>query len=180
MELIQAGGWRTQQDPKKLAYRVKQRVKQELRRKDLMPEIEASAVRDVWRIPNVKDRWRLYRRWARNLTQEFRQTIASHQIEFELGARRLKDIRNMEDLEILKGADVIGMTTTGIIIQRTFTQHNKRCEFNLLVVKKIVFKQAQIKIYGNFDFYVHKQRQISCLLKVSLCWNYCWNFALSA
>lgn len=35
------------------------------------------------------------------------------QEKFEEGAKRLKDVRNMEDFEILKNADVVGMTTTG-------------------------------------------------------------------
>ena len=35
------------------------------------------------------------------------------QEKFEEGAKRLKDVKNMEDFEILKNADVVGMTTTG-------------------------------------------------------------------
>ena len=111
---MQADGWTIQQDSKKMINQVKQKVKQELSRREMMPAIEARAVNDIWKIPDVKDRWRLYRRWAHDLTQEFRKTFANHQREFERGAKKLKDVRNMEDLEILKGAAVIGMTTTGI------------------------------------------------------------------
>lgn len=66
----------------------------------------------MWHL-GLKDRWRLYRRWLVDVTEEYRRTISLFQEQFEEGARRLKDIKNMEDFEILKKADVVGMTTTG-------------------------------------------------------------------
>ena len=69
-------------------------------------------VRNVWTL-NVKNRWRLYRRWIMDVCEQYRRTISLFQEQFEEGANRLKDIKNMEDFEILKNADVVGMTTTG-------------------------------------------------------------------
>lgn len=69
-------------------------------------------VRDVWKL-SVRDRWRLYRRWLRDVCEGYRRTITQFQKQFEAGAKRLKDVKNMEDFEILKNADVVGMTTTG-------------------------------------------------------------------
>ena len=66
----------------------------------------------MWRL-SLKDRWRLYRRWLVDVAEEYRRTISLFQEQFEVGARKLKDIKNMEDFEILKKADVVGMTTTG-------------------------------------------------------------------
>ena len=43
----------------------------------------------------------------------YRRTISLFQEQFEAGAKRLKEIKNLEDFEILKKADVVGMTTTG-------------------------------------------------------------------
>ena len=67
----------------------------------------------MWRL-SVNDRWSLYRRWLKDVSDGYRQTISLFQEQFEAGAKRLKDIQNMEDFEILKNADVVGMTTTGM------------------------------------------------------------------
>ena len=48
-----------------------------------------------------------------DLAEGYRRTISLFQEKFEEGAKRLKDVKNMEDFEILKNADVVGMTTTG-------------------------------------------------------------------
>lgn len=69
-------------------------------------------IRDVWRL-SVRERWRLYRRWNKDVCEGYRRTISQFQEQFEEGAKRLKDVKNMEDFEILKNADVVGMTTTG-------------------------------------------------------------------
>ena len=66
----------------------------------------------MWNL-SVKDRWRLYRRWLVDVCEDYRRTISLFQEQFQAGAKRLKDIKNMEDFEILKNADVVGMTTTG-------------------------------------------------------------------
>ena len=66
----------------------------------------------MWHL-SLKDRWRLYRRWLMDVAEEYRRTISLFQVPFEEGARRLKDIKDMEDFEIIKKADVVGMTTTG-------------------------------------------------------------------
>ena len=66
----------------------------------------------MWNL-SVKDRWRLYRRWLVDVCADYRRTISLFQEQFQAGAKRLKDIKNMEDFEILKNADVVGMTTTG-------------------------------------------------------------------
>ena len=101
-----------QGNTKKLAHQLQRKIARELSSKDMMSEAETRAVRNVWAI-TLNNRWRLYRRWAYCLTKTFKETIAIHEREFNRGAERLNDVRRMEDLEILKAADVIGMTTTG-------------------------------------------------------------------
>ena len=66
----------------------------------------------MWRL-SVRERWRLYRRWNKDVCEGYRRTISQFQEQFEEGAKRLKDVKNMEDFEIIKNADVVGMTTTG-------------------------------------------------------------------
>ena len=48
-----------------------------------------------------------------DVRERCRRTISFFQYEFEEGVKQLKKIKNMQDLEILQRADVIGMTTTG-------------------------------------------------------------------
>ena len=69
-------------------------------------------IRNVWSL-NIKDRWRLYRRWLKDVSESYGHTISLYQEQFEAGAKKMKDIRNLEDFEVLKNADVVGMTTTG-------------------------------------------------------------------
>ena len=72
-------------------------------------------MKDIWRL-SKQDRWRLYRRWLHTKTEGYKRTITRYQEQFEEGARRLKDIKDMEDMIILKEASVIGMTTTGLVM----------------------------------------------------------------
>ncbi len=45
--------------------------------------------------------------------KHYRQTIEFLQYDFHWNAERLKEAKNLVDLQILRKADVIGMTTTG-------------------------------------------------------------------
>jgi len=45
----------------------------------------------------------------------YHRTISYLNREFEWGVERLNEAKTMQDLEILEGADVIGMTTTGLL-----------------------------------------------------------------
>ena len=69
-------------------------------------------VLDVWSL-SLEDRWSLYRRWLMDVRQHYRRTISDYQYEFNWGVMRLKEEKEMLDLHILIGSDVIGMTTTG-------------------------------------------------------------------
>ena len=69
-------------------------------------------VTNVWTL-NLSDRWSLYRRWAMDVRKRYNRTISYLHHEFQWGVERLREAKNMQDLEILEGADVIGMTTTG-------------------------------------------------------------------
>ena len=60
-----------------------------------------------------EDRWRLYRRWAYDARENCYEVISDFQEIFDSKANELQDLRNQEDLQILREKDVIGMTTTG-------------------------------------------------------------------
>lgn len=71
-------------------------------------------VEDVWNL-SEKDRWRLYRRWVCDARQTCYEAISDFQEMFDKKVVELKEVRRQQDYEILKNADVIGMTTTGNI-----------------------------------------------------------------
>ncbi|KAJ7333526.1 NFX1-type zinc finger-containing protein 1 [Desmophyllum pertusum] len=117
-------GWQIQ-NSERLKKKLKRTMLLELSRKDAMPDERAKTVRNVWNL-NVKDRWRLYRRWLMDVAEEYRRTISLFQEQFEEGAKRLKDIKDLEDLEILKKAHVVGMTTTALQSTANFCNYCDR------------------------------------------------------
>lgn len=66
----------------------------------------------------LKERWRMYRRWVWNASQSCHDMISDWQETFDEKASNLKEKRMKEDYEILRKADVIGMTTTGNVAFR--------------------------------------------------------------
>ncbi|XP_068745966.1 NFX1-type zinc finger-containing protein 1-like isoform X2 [Montipora capricornis] len=111
-------------NPKRLRRKLKSTIIQELSKKDVMPDGRVRMIRNVWSL-NIKDRWRLYRRWVADISESYRHTISLYQEQFEAGAKKMKDIRNLEDFEILKNADVVGLTTTGAAKFRRILQRLK-------------------------------------------------------
>nr|CAD7575431.1 unnamed protein product [Timema californicum] len=79
---------------------------------------------DVWtvqRLVNRKnlwnltphERWTLYKHWVSNLKQTFQEESTKLGEEFRTNARILDEAKLLDDLEVMKDATVIGMTTTG-------------------------------------------------------------------
>ena len=69
-------------------------------------------VDDVWNL-SEKNRWRLYRRWMFDARETCAEHICDFQELYDDQVLQLKEVRKQEECEILKKADVIGMTTTG-------------------------------------------------------------------
>ena len=67
---------------------------------------------DVWNL-SEKNRWRLYRRWMFDARETCAEHICDFQELYDDQVLQLKEVRKQEECEILKKADVIGMTTTG-------------------------------------------------------------------
>lgn len=78
-------------------------------------------VEDVWTLPE-KDRWRLYRRWVCDARRSCYEAITDFQEMFDDKVEELKEVRKEEEYEILKNADVIGLTTTGNLIFFVYEQ----------------------------------------------------------
>ena len=99
----------------------------------------------MWSL-SEKDRWCLYRRWVCDARKRCYEAISDFQEMFDEKVGELKDVKRQQDYEILKNADVIGMTTTGNIFF-LFTQARLR-EICFSVISYILFSS------GVFQFQV--------------------------
>ncbi|KAK2142651.1 hypothetical protein LSH36_929g00077, partial [Paralvinella palmiformis] len=88
-----------------------QKVKYLLDVNDIMSEDEARNNDNIWRL-DMKDRWRLYRCWLKQYRRNIDNQLRALEQEYELTARRLHEVKQREDLEIMKRAKILGMTTT--------------------------------------------------------------------
>ena len=99
----------------------------------------------MWSL-SEKDRWCLYRRWVCDARKRCYEAISDFQEMFDEKVGELKDVKRQQDYEILKNADVIGMTTTGNIFF-LFTQARLR-KICFSVISYILFSS------GVFQFQV--------------------------
>ncbi|KAK0419938.1 hypothetical protein QR680_014416 [Steinernema hermaphroditum] len=107
------GGWQTsgQNARSERRERLKAYTKRILSAKPCTYE-NAIRVDDIWALP-VQDRWRLYKYWATKLTEKCEGELRTYEEQYMHLTEKLKEISMMTDVEILKSARVIGMTTTG-------------------------------------------------------------------
>ncbi|XP_031618979.1 NFX1-type zinc finger-containing protein 1 [Contarinia nasturtii] len=91
---------------------LKRQIKQEIKKSETMLEEHAIAVADINTLfPN--SRWNLYRLWRKLYMQTFEKQIKVHRDAYRTECLRFNGLRNQEDIEIVKKAKIIGMTTTG-------------------------------------------------------------------
>ena len=111
-KLVQeSGGWQVQ-NTKRAKNKIAFKIRKQLQRDDIMTDQEEADIHDVWELP-LNDRWRLYRKWVRNICQQHQNTIANVQEEYNDGMKELQELYNAKNYELLREAHVIGMTTTG-------------------------------------------------------------------
>ncbi|XP_070575232.1 NFX1-type zinc finger-containing protein 1-like [Ptychodera flava] len=77
-----------------------------------MTEEEVNKISNVWAL-NLHERWKLYRYWSFALHRKIVDSLLEAVGEYDRETLRLKEVRQEEDLRVLKDAKVIGMTTTG-------------------------------------------------------------------
>ncbi|XP_072308697.1 NFX1-type zinc finger-containing protein 1-like [Eucyclogobius newberryi] len=102
-------GWEYQPEQKR---RIRNKIKQELKKDSTMTEEEAGLIADIWTL-SVPDRWRLYRLWVKHYKAELRTKSFHLEEEYQNAVDRLADVKRQQNLCLLKEATVIGMTTTG-------------------------------------------------------------------
>ncbi|CAG5123275.1 unnamed protein product [Candidula unifasciata] len=80
-------------------------------------EQEASSVTDLWNL-QLRDRYRLYKYWVLERKQKLTRRLTDLTEEYKIISKLKKKALSFKDIEILKRARVIGMTTTGAAKQR--------------------------------------------------------------
>ncbi|WAQ95602.1 ZNFX1-like protein [Mya arenaria] len=72
---------------------------------------EVMAIHDVWAL-NLEDRWKLYRYWVKRKAQQLYETIDGRKGDYKVAAQRFQEAQILEDKELMRKSEVIGMTTT--------------------------------------------------------------------
>ena len=85
---------------------------------------DVEQISDVWNI-TTEQKCELYRYWVRKYRSLLKQNVAEYISEYEKAAKKLKEIMDLENLEILRDASVVGMTTTGAAKNRSILQQVK-------------------------------------------------------
>ncbi|XP_005110825.1 NFX1-type zinc finger-containing protein 1 [Aplysia californica] len=84
-------------------------------------EVEVSQITDVWNMP-LPDRYSLYKYWVNFKRQKLLGSILAMTKEYNMLLQRKREAKILKDVEILRKARVIGMTTTGAAKNRKVLQ----------------------------------------------------------
>ncbi|XP_061178064.1 NFX1-type zinc finger-containing protein 1-like [Saccostrea echinata] len=88
---------------------------------DIMSEKDVEKVKNVWKLDS-RDRERLYRYWLKCYTTNMKDSIKEAEKQYDDLCKGYREVLDAEDVEIMRGADVIGMTTTGAAKYRNILQ----------------------------------------------------------
>ncbi|KAM6979789.1 NFX1-type zinc finger-containing protein 1 [Aplochiton taeniatus] len=110
--------WQIQKQQKK---KIKNRIKRGLGESTVMTEEQERNTADIWAL-SKPDRWGLYRLWMSRYRVDLRMKVLESELAYQNAADRLAEVRLRENLIVLKGATVIGMTTTGAARMRRSIQ----------------------------------------------------------
>merc|ERR1719347_1412912 len=106
----QEGSW---QISKKERKRRNKFAKQEMNKRSVFNE-ERRVIheRNLWEL-SLPDRWMLYRTWVQKYKVRCQERIGGLHLEYNRHCRRLQEVKDRENLYLLKSSKVVGMTTTG-------------------------------------------------------------------
>lgn len=109
MDYQDADGFKLEKKKRK---KLKQEIKRQIKKSETMPLEQAAAVQNIHALlPD--NRWNLYRLWIKTYAEEFESDIKLYRDEYKAECLRFNALRKQEDIEIVKTAKIIGMTTTG-------------------------------------------------------------------
>ncbi|XP_046375690.1 NFX1-type zinc finger-containing protein 1-like [Haliotis rufescens] len=96
---------------KKARKNIKRRMLKQLKSTQRMRDMAALRVRDPWRL-KMEDRWKLYRNWVYKFCKKLQKDIRTTEQSYREAVAEYKELQVNEDMQILREATVIGMTTT--------------------------------------------------------------------
>ncbi|XP_062572126.1 NFX1-type zinc finger-containing protein 1-like [Saccostrea cucullata] len=100
------------------------KLKKVLTCSDAMTKNESEDIEDVWDL-SLDDRRRLYRYWVDQYIIAKKQSIKETEQEYNEKCKAYKEALDLESVEIMAGADVLGLTTTGAAKFRSILQSIK-------------------------------------------------------
>ena len=108
------GGWEiTKKERKRRAKKMKKMIQRELGKTSVFSQDEREWVEMILWDLTPEDRWKLYRTWVQDYVRHC-EAVWRRCKDFYFGcAERLDEVKELETLHILRGAKVVGMTTTG-------------------------------------------------------------------
>lgn len=87
-------------------------------------EYEQLIERDLVQLPYL-DRWKVYSFWRARASEVFTAKINSLNLLVQQQTNEMKDVETIETAEIIRQADVVGITTTGAAKNRALLEHLK-------------------------------------------------------
>jgi len=101
--------------------RLQKQIQYELNSNDLMSETEVLSLDNI-RYLSTKDRWRLYRYWRYLYCKEKQMEIEEINKKYSEYIKQFNRLRVEEDLCVIRGCQIIGVTTTGAAKYRTIIE----------------------------------------------------------
>ena len=101
--------------------KLEQKVRKLLNKPPKITDDDVALIDDVWEIP-METRKDLYRYWVRKYRTILKQEISQHEQEYQNAVMKYKEVLDLDSLDIMRTATVIGMTTTGAAKNRTLLQ----------------------------------------------------------
>ncbi|XP_078484289.1 NFX1-type zinc finger-containing protein 1-like [Ciona intestinalis] len=108
-------------------------LRKQLNQTKAMPKYDMKAVENIMYL-EVSERWELYRLWVDLWTTSCRNRLTEHMDNYNRKIANFKAMREAASFAVLRGADVIGMTTTGAAKYRSI--------ISKLPVKVVIVEEA--------------------------------------
>uniref|UniRef100_A0A914PTV6 Uncharacterized protein n=1 Tax=Panagrolaimus davidi TaxID=227884 RepID=A0A914PTV6_9BILA len=77
-----------------------------------MTNEEAQNITNIWELP-LQARWRLYQKWISQARNKLKGKLKKTEDEYSKKMKELQALKTMADVDVMKRAKVVGMTTTG-------------------------------------------------------------------
>lgn len=73
---------------------------------------ESQKITDIWELP-LQARWRLYQRWISQARNRLKEKLKKTEAEYCKKKKQYQALKSIADVDLMKKAKVVGMTTTG-------------------------------------------------------------------